>query len=298
MRAVVTGGAGFIGSHLVDALLARGDEVVRRRQPRLGQARERRPGARRSTSATSAPSCERSRSAARRRLPPRRAGRRRTSVRRPDYDADGQRGRHRAACSRRRARAGAQVVFSSTGGAIYGECDAPGARGRRRGAALAVRDREARGEEYLAGWNRLHGTRHVVAAVRERLRPAPGRRARGRRRRDLPRADGARRAGRRSSATASRPATSSTSATSCAALLAAAGRDGGVFNVGTGVETSVSTCTARAPRRGRRPEPRARRAARAGRRAPQRARRLAARRELGWRAEVALEDGLRLTLEG
>ena len=27
MRAVVTGGAGFIGSHAVDALVARGDEV-------------------------------------------------------------------------------------------------------------------------------------------------------------------------------------------------------------------------------------------------------------------------------
>ena len=27
MRAVVTGGAGFIGSHVVDALVARGDEV-------------------------------------------------------------------------------------------------------------------------------------------------------------------------------------------------------------------------------------------------------------------------------
>ena len=28
MRAIVTGGAGFIGSHVADALVARGDEVV------------------------------------------------------------------------------------------------------------------------------------------------------------------------------------------------------------------------------------------------------------------------------
>ena len=28
MRVLVTGGAGFVGSHLIDALVARGDEIV------------------------------------------------------------------------------------------------------------------------------------------------------------------------------------------------------------------------------------------------------------------------------
>ena len=74
MRALVTGGAGFIGSHVVDALVERGDDVwvldnlaSGKRQNVIGRANV----------------LESAR----------------------DHDA--------------------QVVFSSTGGAIYGECDGP-----------------------------------------------------------------------------------------------------------------------------------------------------------------------------
>ena len=40
---------------------------------------------------------------------------------------------------------GARVVFASTGGAIYGECERPGPRGRSLPAALALRRRQSRG---------------------------------------------------------------------------------------------------------------------------------------------------------
>ena len=58
MRAVVTGGAGFIGSHVVDALLARGDEVHVVDSFATGTPREPEPG--RSGRCTSTTSVSRS----------------------------------------------------------------------------------------------------------------------------------------------------------------------------------------------------------------------------------------------
>src|SRR5207247_8062406 len=134
---------------------------------------------------------------------------------------------------------GAQVVFSSTGGAIYGECDRPATELAPRQPLSPYGIAKLSAEEYLAGWNRLHGTTHValrfanvygprqsasleggvVAIFLERL---------GRGEETLIFGDGAQ----------TRDFVHVDDVV--AALLAAADHRGGVYHVGSGVETSAS----------------------------------------------------------
>ena len=132
MRALVTGGAGFIGSHVADALLARGDEVH--------VVDSLATGSRANVPAGAELHEVDIRDAALGEL---------TARVRPEVvfhlaaQADvahlGRAPRLRRGRERRRhvrlleatRKVGASVVFTSTGGAMYGECEAP-----RRRAAL------------------------------------------------------------------------------------------------------------------------------------------------------------------
>ena len=162
MRAIVTGGAGFIGSHVVDALVARGDEVavidslvhgkeenvssgavlhVRDiREPLDDLFDEVRPDAVFHLAAQADV---------------------RVSVEDPVEDATvNVLGTVRILEAARRH--GAQVVFASTGGAIYGECteaareDSPCAPLSPYGTAKLA------AEEYIRSYNRLYDTRHIA----------------------------------------------------------------------------------------------------------------------------------------
>ena len=71
----------------------------------------------------------------------------------------------------------AQVVFASTGGAIYGECERPATEDDPRAPASPYGTSKLAAEEYLATWNRLYGSEHVALATgtcsgRDRIRTA------------------------------------------------------------------------------------------------------------------------------
>jgi UDP-glucose 4-epimerase len=238
VRVVVTGGAGFVGSHVAEALVGRGDEVVvldnlssgsREKVPegaRLVEADIRDPDA--VFDDTRPEVCFHLAAQAD-------VG---TSVEQPDYDAEvNVLGTVRVLEAARRQ--GAQVVFSSTGGAIYGECDGPAPETAERRPISPYGISKLAGEEYLAGWNRLFGTTHValrfanvfgprqeptleggvVAIFLDRMRDGAPTRifGDGRQTRDFVYVGDV-----------------------VDAVLAAVGHGGGVFNVGTGVETSIA----------------------------------------------------------
>jgi UDP-glucose 4-epimerase len=291
---VVTGGAGFIGSHVAGALLARGDEVhvldnlTTGRREKVPAGAELVEGDIRSDAGAL---FERVRPEVCFHLAAQAdVG---TSVERPDYDADvNVVGTVRLLEAAREH--GTQIVFTSTGGAMYGECEGPAPETKERNPISPYGISKLSGEEYLAGWNRLHGTRHValrlgnvygarqeagleggvIAIFLERM--AAGERATiygdGEQTRDFVFAGDVVRA-----------------------LLAAAGRAGGVFNVGTGRETTVNELHAlcRAVT-GVSEEPEY------GPARPGDVRRSVldsslAARELGWTPATTLEDGLRET---
>lgn len=162
MRALVTGGAGFIGSNLVDALIERGDSVeivdnlssgkhenvnaqaqlhvLDVREPLDGLFAELRPDVCFHLAAQADV---------------------RVSVERPYYDAEvNVIGTVRVLEAARSS--GARVVFSSTGGAIYGECDKPADEASERLPLAPYGTAKLAAEEYLLTYQRLHGMANVV----------------------------------------------------------------------------------------------------------------------------------------
>ena len=238
VRVVVTGGAGFVGSHVVDALVVRGDEVAvvdnlakgKRenvheraslhvhdiREPLDEIFDETRPEAVFHLAAQADL---------------------RVAVERPEEDADvNVVGTIRVLEAARRH--DAQIVFSSTGGAIYGECDGPAPETAPLNPISQYGVSKLCGEEYLRAYNRLHGSIHVALRIGNVYGPrqdphgeagvvaiflgalAEGKQARifgaGTQTRDYVYVGDVARA-----------------------ILSGVGQEGGVFNIGTGRETSV-----------------------------------------------------------
>src|SRR6266511_5552914 len=162
MRALVTGGAGFIGSHVVEALLARGDEVHVLDNLASGK-RENVPDGATLHEADIRSDVERVFDDVRPEACFHLAAQAdvRVSVERPDFDADvnviGT--LHVLEAARQH---GTKLVFSSTGGAIYGECERPATEDHPRAPLSPYGVSKLAGEEYVAAYNRLYDAAHVA----------------------------------------------------------------------------------------------------------------------------------------
>jgi UDP-glucose 4-epimerase len=287
----VTGGAGFIGSHVVDALLARWDEVhvlddfskgKRRNVPEGVHVHEAdiRAETGRVFDEVKPEVCFHLAAQADVRV----------SVERPDFDADvnvvGT--LHVLEAARKH---GTKIVFSSTGGAIYGECEGPAPEDHPRAPLAPYGVSKLAGEEYIAAYNRLYGSGHVslrfgnvygprqdpkgeagvVAIFMNRLREGgtPQIFGDGTQTRDYVYVGDV-----------------------VAATLAAAEHAGGVLNVGTGAETSVLELYERIQRvAGVEHEPKLAEA-RPGELQRSVLDASLAKRELGWEPQHSLDEGL------
>ena len=293
MRAIVTGGAGFIGSHVVEALVARGDEVHVLDDLSSGKRENVPAGAELHVGDVRDPDA--AFDASRPELVFHLAAQASVSVSvaRPTLDAEVNVLGTVAVLEAAR-RHGAQVIFASTGGAIYGECETPATEDWERRPLSPYGTSKLAGEEYLAAWNRLYGTRHVALRYGNVYGP----------RQDPHGEAGVVAIFLRAIADGQQPTIFGDGSQQrdyvyagdvARATLAAAKLDGGVLNVATGLPTSVLELV-EAMRRATGREIDAEHG-------PERLGDLQrsvldpslAERELGWLPEVALEDGLRET---
>jgi UDP-glucose 4-epimerase len=294
---LVTGGAGFIGSHVAEALVARGKDVVVLDDLSSGKRENLPEGAELVEGDIREPQDELF------------AGVKpdvcfhlaaqadvRVSVARPEHDARinviGTINLLEAAREH-----GTQLVFSSTGGAIYGECDGPAPENAPRQPLAPYGTSKLAGEEYLATYNRLHGTKHVALRYGNVYGP----------RQDPHGEAGVVAIFLKRFLSGEQPKIFGDGKQTrdyvyvvdvVRATLAAAERDGGVYNVGTGRETSVvelfDLCRRVAGKGDVEPEFAPPRPGELQRSVLDVSR---AVDELGWRPEHSLEEGLRETWE-
>jgi UDP-glucose 4-epimerase len=171
MKALVTGGAGFIGSNLVDALLARGDEVVVVDDLSTGRRENLEAGLEGGASLVEADIRDRA-------TMEQIAGREqpevvfhlaaqidvRKSIADPAFDASINVGGTANVLEAARAADVRRIVFSSTGGAIYGEGDGqqlPLAEDAPLAPEAPYGQSKFAGEGYLALYERLYGLSSV-----------------------------------------------------------------------------------------------------------------------------------------
>jgi UDP-glucose 4-epimerase len=287
MKAVVTGGAGFIGSNLVDELVARGDEVVVVDDFSSGKRGQLNPAAALLEHDLREPfSAEADvvfHLAAQADV--------QTSMKRPAFDAAVN---VIGTVNALEAAPGAQVIFASSGGAGYGEVTEPADEQAPFLPLSPYGIAKKCGEEYLAGWNRIHGSSHVALRFGNVYGP----------RQDAGLEGGVvaifleRMAGGDETVIFGDGAQSRDFVyvgDVVGALLAAVGRGGGPYNVGTGEDTTVAqlhaACAAVAgsPAGARHEEARLGDVLRSALDAS------LIERELGWRAQVPLDEGLRRT---